>query len=93
LADATVMFTPPDGKNTYAGITNAEGKYTLRSQSAENVNKIQPGQYKVTIDKKVLKDGEVQSVVDPMYTHVATTPLTMTVEKGKNQFDFAITLK
>jgi hypothetical protein len=56
---ATVEFVPLDGSgNSGFGKTDAEGKYTVETQSGGEKKKgLAPGRYKIGVSKKVLGDG------------------------------------
>jgi uncharacterized protein (TIGR03067 family) len=85
LAKATVVFVPvKKGAQKAMGTTNEDGSFELTTGG--NKKGAPAGEYKVVVTKKV--GGK--SVLRNEYSSEKTTPLTVTVQEGRNQFDLQL---
>lgn len=102
---ATVVFTPVGHENGAVGLTDAEGRFELRT--FEPNDGAVAGDYKVAIRKvEVISSGadeppatpdptpeplKERSLLPERYGNAASSGLTKTVEEGENQFAFELT--
>lgn len=95
--NAEVMFNAKKGRLA-TGVTNAEGKFTL--STAKLNDGAMPGEYIVTLGEYYPPDkppamprdgGPLPTRFPPQYGDPSKSPLTATVERGKeNVFDFEV---
>jgi len=102
----SITFVPKtEGSGERAGgLSNDEGRYTLSSASGDPGKGALEGEYIVLVSKTESVDlatptvgpsgdpvtTEVRSVLHESYRNERQTPLSATVEKGKNKIDFAL---
>jgi len=107
LEGAVVMFLPTAENNSFSGmgVTNAEGKYDLKTRVGQEQHPGVPaGDYKVMVSRMVKPDGSVlppdpskppamsaaQQSIAMDYSMAGTTKLKASVAKGKDTFDFEV---
>lgn len=97
VSGASVAFfpitdTPP--METATGVTNEKGVYRLLSKTLVGAV---AGEYKVLIAKTTPPQTEdfsqAQDLLPGIYKHPKNTPLTATVNKGRNKIDFELKSK
>ncbi|MGL4943625.1 MAG: carboxypeptidase-like regulatory domain-containing protein [Thermoguttaceae bacterium] len=91
------------GGSGAVGLTDVQGRYKLQTLLGESDAGTTPGDYNVTVSKSKMEptgatikepDGTTREVTKPVsllpkkYDDSRTTPLSATVVKGKNTFDF-----
>gem|GEM_PF-2460856 len=87
LDEVIIMYLPLSGASMPAvgGNVSAVGQYAFKG--------VAPGDYKVVIKKMDHEGKVVHGVINPMYTEPSTTPFSVTVVEGKNNFNFALSSK
>lgn len=90
LSGATIVFDAVGQAVSAVGEIEDDGRFSLTSEVADDG--CLPGEHRVTVGQ-VFSDGDVPTarVIDPKYHDGATSGLTVTVEKKRN--DLRITLK
>ena len=63
MAGATVVFSPDEGGQAASGVTNAEGKYKLTTEKANDG--AVPGKYKISITKHENAADDIPKTADP----------------------------
>lgn len=109
VSEATMTFlpkteTPPMEMAT--GMTDANGAYKVSSVTGKAVAGAVAGEYKVAISKVLITAKEVEygairgphdiqqtHLLPAIYADYQNTPLTATVNKGKNKIDFELKSK
>ena len=95
VVQATICFHPSDGRAASAGISDANGKYTLLFSESRKGAMI--GEHKVTIstfrpettgDREGEFNPAVQESIPAKFTSPNTTDLIREVKKGRQVFDF-----
>jgi len=105
LAGASITFVPASSEGTVAaGSTDAEGKFKVQTVHGAPDGGTTPGEYRVTVTKieavptgrkttnsegETIEETTERSVVPAIYGSTETTPLGVTITKGKN----AVTLE
>jgi hypothetical protein len=106
LPGALVTFRPADQKTEGlggAGTTGPDGKYTLRD--ARSGGGLAPGQYKVSISRRLRPDGSVpppdvppiesdaRETLPPRYSDPQQSSLRANVSKEQTSYDFPLKQK
>jgi len=80
---ATAVFFAVSEKIMIEAVSDVNGQFQLQ---------LEPGDYAVTFEKKIVRDGVEQNLLPRAFAHINTTPLRATVMKGKNVFAFSLAL-
>ena len=100
LSGASVTFVPQSSEGTTAaGFSDAEGRFRIQTVQGAPDGGTTPGEYRVTVTKiesvptgrkTVNSDGETieetaeRSIVPAIYASAESTPLLVSITKGKN---------
>ncbi|MBN2021413.1 MAG: carboxypeptidase regulatory-like domain-containing protein [Pirellulales bacterium] len=87
LADAIVVFTPVEGGRQSMGVTDEDGRYTLRYLRDVPGAKIGPHNVAVTMSS----EARFRGPLPPRYN--GQTTLHANVRPGANTFDFPLSMK
>lgn len=103
LADADVLFLPPEGMGGFSGRTSADGSYQLIGVAGGKA--VCKGKCSVRISRMLKPDGTAPAPDEPpanvgateslpeKYSAAAETALSADVPDGGGKFDFALTSK
>lgn len=103
LADADIIFLPPEGMGAFSGRTKADGTYQLEGVAGGKV--VCKGKCSVCISRMLKADGTAPGPDEPpanagaveslpdKYTSASDTTLSADVPDGGGKFDFPLTSK
>lgn len=108
-ADVRFTPVENQGRDAAFAITDEQGHYQLQTTRGKAEGGALPGEYKVTVIKSVLKpngqkilnpetgkiepDVDAVNILPPIYQEPDKTPLTVTVDKKSQTFDFDLKTK